>query len=100
MSIFRDFRFFAAIQDPSGLDASVLDQLSLMVFCKDGQNGYTYTVFNRVAEQVTELSAKKVIARRDGDLVSGAGARASREVDDRTIELGKVTFIPEDTYSK
>lgn len=72
---------------------SIIDNLPVGLFVKDAADGFRYTICNRKAEELFDISAKQMLRRTDFELFPEPEARFFRETDETVMAGGQVVEI-------
>lgn len=86
------------IQDQNFLK-SILDNLPVALFCKDAEDDFRFSLWNRAAEMQWGLSAKDVIGKSDYDFFPKEESDKFRAKDLEVFESGSAQLISEETLT-
>jgi len=92
-------RIEAQLRESRNFLDTVLNNLPVGIFCKDVDQGYAFTLWNRSSEEMFGLKSKDVIGRRDTDFFSREQANAFRERDEQVMESQTRFEIAEEPIS-
>lgn len=76
---------------------SILDTLPVILFAKDINNDFKFTLWNKQAEEVFGLKAEQCIGKNDYDFFSKEAADLYRKADLETLKNEGIIDIPEET---
>jgi len=75
---------------------AVLDSLPVALFCKDAKNDFSFSLWNRAAENLWGLSEGRVIGKTDRDFFPKEQADFFRSIDEKTMRDGMIVEILEE----
>jgi PAS domain S-box-containing protein len=77
--------------------SAIVDNLPVGLFCKDAAAGFSYTLWNRMNEQITGVPRGSAIGKSDADLFPSEQVDFFHEKDLETLRAGRVVDIAEET---
>lgn len=75
---------------------AVVDSIPLMLFAKDPNRGYAFSLWNRKAEDMTGCKAQLILDTRDEDHFPGEQAGAFRKADEEVMAKSELKVIEEE----
>jgi len=75
---------------------AVVDALPVMLFAKDPNRGYAFSLWNRKAEEVTGCPAQRMLGTRDEDHFPPEQSVAFRKADEEVMNRGELRVIEEE----
>ncbi len=84
------------LAENEALLSSILQTLPVSVFCKDINNDFRYTLWNKTAEDISGTKSEECIGKTDYDCFSKKEADCYRETDIEAIKMNGVLDIPEE----
>ncbi len=91
----RELRRESRIGDGHFLD-SVIDNLPVALFCKDVQEGYSFSLWNKQSEKLFGLKKRDILGKNDYDLFPREQSDFFRKKDRETVEGGMAVEVLEE----
>jgi len=86
-----------ALRESEGLLKAVIDSIPLMLFVKDPQRDFCFTVWNSKTEELLGIPREEMLGKTDYDLLPADQVEAFRQADQAVLDSGRMLDIPEET---
>jgi PAS domain S-box-containing protein len=86
-----------ALREQESMLNAVIDSLPLMLFVKDPQKNFCFTVWNAKTEELLGVPREKMLGKTDYDLLPAEQVESFRAADQAVLDSGRLLDIPEET---
>jgi PAS domain S-box-containing protein len=86
-----------ALRESEGLLKAVIDSIPLMLFVKDPQQDFRFTVWNSKTEELLGIPREEMLGKTDYELLPADQVEVFRKADQAVLDSGCMLDIPEET---